>query len=167
MGRPPRRRRPIERRWLVKSMHEMALMRDVVDIVLKECEGKGVRSVKAVYLTIGEMRDVIDEYVPSLFEYLARGTIAEHAKVVIRHTPTLVRCEGIDARHPCGNIFPIDVHDSKTWECPRCHAYQRYSLFSGGEFRIDRIEVKNHTNEGTADVNDENVHRQPLLAETA
>ena len=38
-------------------------------------------------------------------------------------------------------IFHTDTHGSKTWECPRCHAYQRYRLFSGDEFRISGIEV--------------------------
>lgn len=120
----------------------MALMRNVVDMVLNECEGKDITAVKAVYLTIGEMRDVIDEYVPSLFAYLARGTVAENAQVVIRHTPTLMRCLGPDGEHPCGNIFHIDTRNPKTWECPRCHAYQKYRLFSGDEFRIDKIEIE-------------------------
>ena len=122
-------------------MHEMALMRNVVDMVLATCEGKDVGSVRKVYLTIGEMRDVIDEYVPSLFQYLARGTVAENAEVVIEHVPMMVRCQGPDDARPCGEIFHIDTHDPKTWECPRCHAYQRYRLFCGDEFRISKIEV--------------------------
>ena len=122
-------------------MHEMALMRNVVDMVLATCEGKDVGSVRKVYLTIGEMRDVIDEYVPSLFQYLARGTVAENAEVMIEHVPMMVRCQGPDDAHPCGEIFHIDTHDPKTWECPRCHAYQRYRLFCGDEFRISKIEV--------------------------
>ena len=122
-------------------MHEMALVRNVVDIVLAACEGKNVGSVRKVYLTIGEMRDVIDDYVPGLFQYLARGTVAENAQVVIEHIPMMVRCRGVDDMHPCGEIFHIDVRDSKTWECPRCHAYQKYKLFSGDEFRVGSIEV--------------------------
>lgn len=34
-------------------MHEMALCRDVVDIVISEAQTAGATKVKAVYLTIG------------------------------------------------------------------------------------------------------------------
>lgn len=117
-------------------MHEMSLMRNVVDAVLSECAGAEVGAVRSVHLTIGELRDVIDQYVPGLFRYLARGTVAEHAEIVIEHTPVTVRCNA------CGDIFPIDVRDGQTWACPRCHERQNYRLFSGNEFRIDRIEVE-------------------------
>lgn len=117
-------------------MHEMSLMRNVVDVVLSECTSPEIGAVRSVHLTIGELRDVVDQYVPGLFRYLARGTVAEHAEVIIEHTPITVRCNG------CGDIFPIDVRDEQTWVCPRCHERQNYQLFSGSEFRIDRIEVE-------------------------
>lgn len=117
-------------------MHEMALLRNVVDIVVDECAGKDVAAVRTVYLTVGELRDVVEDIVPGLFKWLARDTVAADADVFIRRVPAMVRC------NKCGDIFKIDVHDPKTWECPRCHAYQDYRLFSGNEFRIERIEVE-------------------------
>ncbi len=121
-------------------MHEMSLIKPVIEAVLKQCEGRGVASVKTVHLTIGEMHDVIEEYVPGLFRFLARGTVAENADVVIRHVPMTVRCNA------CGSIFRIDVHDQQTWGCAECGARQNYHLYSGREFFIDSIEV-----EGAAD----------------
>jgi hydrogenase nickel incorporation protein HypA/HybF len=120
-------------------MHEMSLVRKVVDIVLSECEGKEVAAVRAVHLTIGEATDVIEEYVEDLFRFLARGTVAEKAEVFIARTPLTVRCLN------CGDIFPIDTRDKETWGCPRCTAYQNYRLFSGREFRVDRIDVERST----------------------
>lgn len=117
-------------------MHEMALLRNVVDIVLDECSGKDVAAVRSVYLTVGELRDVVEDIVPGLFKWLARDTVAADADVFIRRVPAMVRC------NQCGDIFKINVRDPKTWECPRCHAYQDYRLFSGNEFRIERIEVE-------------------------
>lgn len=116
-------------------MHEMALMTPVLDAVLKACEGKNVQAVRAVHLTIGEMHDVVDELIPELFQYLARGTIAENAQVVIRHIPLTVRC------NHCGEIFRINIRDDATWVCPQCGARQDYTLYSGREFIIDRIDV--------------------------
>ena len=84
------------------AMHEMALVHEVVNVVLAECEGKGVHEVRRVNLAVGETRDVIDAYVPGLFRYIAKGTIAENAEVTIRRIPFTVRCT------ECGDIFHID-----------------------------------------------------------
>ena len=43
-------------------MHEMALVRNVVDIVVEQAEKSGAEEVKTVYLTIGPGRDVVIDY---------------------------------------------------------------------------------------------------------
>ena len=120
-------------------MHEMALVRNVVDIVLDQAEKANATEVKAVYLTIGYGRDIVEEYFDGLFLFLARGTVAEHAELVIQRTPYTVRC------NQCHRVFHIDVFDEKTWVCPFCKAERDYKLNSGMEFAITRIEVANDT----------------------
>ena len=83
----------------------------------------------------GVLHDVVEELIPGLFRHLARGTAAEGAKLVIRRVPAVVIC------NQCGTPFPIDVHDSATWTCPHCKAHKDYRLYSGNEFKVDRIEV--------------------------
>lgn len=117
-------------------MHEMSLMSNVLQMVLDECGATPVQEVTAVHLTIGEQRDVAVDYAQGLFRYLARGTIAEQAQLIVHRVPFMVRC--ID----CGDIFKIDTRDPSTWHCPRCGAKQRYRIFSGHEFTVDRIEVE-------------------------
>ena len=116
-------------------MPEVSLVRSVVDVVLAECEGRSVERVSEVHLTIGMMSDVVEQYIPDLFRYLARGTVADGAEVVIRRTPVMMRCHG------CYDIFPLDLHDESTWRCPRCGGHD-YEVFSGNEFRIDRIVLR-------------------------
>ena len=118
------------------TMHEMSLIKPVVEIVLEQCKGRSVKAVKEVRLAIGEMHDVVDKYIPGLFRFLARGTVAECAEVVIRKIPMTVRCNG------CGEIFRIDVRDESTWQCTRCGDRQNYHLYSGREFLIESIEVE-------------------------
>ena len=72
-------------------MHEMALVRNVVDIVVEQAEKSGAAEVKTVYLTIGQGRDVVVEYLDGLFQFLARGTVAEHAELVVQTTPMTVK----------------------------------------------------------------------------
>lgn len=124
-------------------MHEMALMSDVLHVVLDECKGKDVKAVRSIHLTIGEQRDIIEEFAQGLFQYLARDTIASDAELVIKRIPFTVRCL------ECGNIFKINVHDETTWCCPRCNVRQRYRVFTGHEFQIDSLEVVLESEEET------------------
>ena len=119
-------------------MHEMALVRNVVDIVVEQAEKSGAAEVKTVYLTIGQGRDVVVEYLDGLFQFLARGTVAEHAELVVQTTPMTVKC------NQCGFIFPINVFKQETWMCPSCKAEKDYKLNSGMEFMINRIAVVGH-----------------------
>ena len=116
-------------------MHEMALVRNVVDVVVKYAEDAHASEVKTVYLTIGRGRDVVEDLLDGLFKFLARGTVAENAELVVHTTPMMVRC------NQCGLVFHIDVFDQKTWVCPKCGAEKDYKLVSGMEFTINRIEV--------------------------
>lgn len=117
-------------------MHEMALVRNVVDIVIDQADAVNADSVETVYLTIGEARDVVEDLFDGLFAFLARGTVAEHAELVILRTPLMFRCNS------CGRAFRLDVHDENTWACPGCHTPKNYRLCSGNEFRVDCIEVR-------------------------
>ncbi|MEC4271906.1 hydrogenase maturation nickel metallochaperone HypA [Adlercreutzia sp. R25] len=116
-------------------MHEMALMRRVVDTVLDYATDVQATEVKTVYMTIGFNRDVVEAYMDSMFEWLARGTIAEKAELVIHRVPYTVKC------NQCGRIFHLNVYDETTWICPQCHAERDYKLNSGMEFTINNIEV--------------------------
>ena len=130
-------------------MHEMSLMRSILDMVLKECERIPVKSVKAIHLSIGEASDVVEHKIPSFFRFLARGTIAEEAEVIIKRIPVTVHCL------QCSNIFPVNTRDESTWTCPRCGAFQKYRLFSGREFRLDSMDVEMEDIQEASDVPDQ------------
>lgn len=117
-------------------MHEMSLVRPVVETVLEACEGQPVRRVASVHLTIGEAHDVIDEYVPGLFRHLARGTVAADAEVIIQKVPLRVRCG------QCGEVFGADLYSRQAWVCPECGCDHGHGLASGREFTIDNIVVE-------------------------
>ena len=122
-------------------MHEMGVTREIVDTVVESAEKAGASRVKEVRLTIGYARDVVDTIMESMFRFLARGTIAEGAELVITRVPFTVRCDD------CGLVHPIDVHKEETWACPVCHS-RSYKLASGMEFRIDAIEAEFASGEG-------------------
>lgn len=116
-------------------MHEMAFVRNVVDIVVDEAEAADAAEISVVHLVIGEGRDIVEDFFQSLFQYLARGTVAEHATVDICRVPYMVKC------NRCGAVFHVNVFDDATSVCPGCGTYQDYKLVSGLEFCISRIEA--------------------------
>lgn len=115
-------------------MHEMAFTRNAVDVVLKEAESKNATEVTAVYLTIGYVRDIVEDLFEGLFKHLARGTVAEHAEIVINRVPLTVKC------NDCGEIYHIDVFDESTWPCVNC-GVKSYKIYTGMEFFISRIDI--------------------------
>ena len=95
------------------------------------------KRVVEVRLKLGEVHDVVPEILAGAFEWMARGTVVEGAKLVIERVPFTVQCEA------CGHIFRLDALDEATWHCPEC-ASRRYHMHTGREFLIDAIEVQGY-----------------------
>lgn len=116
-------------------MHETTLVNNVVEIVLKEAGALEVEKVTAVYLTIGNLRDIAEDLFEGVFGYLTRGTIAQGAELVIRRIPITLRCK------TCGYVFHFNVRDESTHQCPMC-LERNYTIHSGLEFSVDGIETE-------------------------
>jgi hydrogenase nickel incorporation protein HypA/HybF len=125
-------------------MHEMSLVRNILDIVKEEAEAAQAEKVTAVHLVVGEGRDIVEDLVQSLFQFLARGSVAEGAEVILQHVPYMVRC------NQCQTEFHLEIMRPEKWVCPNCHAYKDYKLVSGQEFYISRIVAK-HKNDCPAE----------------
>lgn len=115
-------------------MHEMALTRSVLEIVLAEAQARGATEVRAVHLSIGSMRDIVEGMFEGLFAHLARGTIAEHAELVVTRVPVTVRCDD------CGYLFHPELGGVQRPACPSC-GRRDFRLATGLEFRVDAIDV--------------------------
>lgn len=115
-------------------MHEMSLTRNVLDVVLDEANAAGATRVQAVRVTIGDLRDIVEELFEGLFSHLARGTIAEGAELEIVRIPVTVRCR------KCSRVYHLNVRDKDTFECPSCGLLD-YGLNSGMEFFVSGIDI--------------------------
>lgn len=116
-------------------MHEMSLVRNVVNIVAEEAEAAKAAKVTKVHVVLGEGRDIVVDLFEGLFQFLARGTVAENAKLELHHVPYMVKC------NRCGHEFHLVTIDERTWTCPNCGAYKDYKMTSGMEFYISKIEA--------------------------
>lgn len=115
-------------------MHELGYTRSILDSVCLAAENAGAHQVKSVHLTIGEMRDIVDDLFCGCFSYLAKSTIAENSELIINHVPLTVRCKA------CNGIYPADFYSGEHVTCPSCHT-DKYSVNTGMEFYVDHIEV--------------------------
>lgn len=116
-------------------MHEMSLVRPLVQIIQEEAEAAGAQKVTAVHLVIGEGRDIVVHLLESMFQFMARGTVAENAKLHILHIPYMVKC------NQCQTEFHLEVMLPEKWACPSCGAYKDYKQISGNELYISKIEA--------------------------
>ena len=115
-------------------MHEMSLTHDVLDTVLEQATMAEAERVVGIRLTVGEIHDIVDDLFEKCFRFVARGTIASEATVVIDRVPLTVRCK------ECGEVFGVDLYARAKPQCPRCGGGS-YSIASGEEFAISDIEV--------------------------
>lgn len=115
-------------------MHEMAIVTEIADAVIEAARGAEAQTVRTVYLTIGQGRDVVPEIFEGMWAHYTRGTMAQDSILDIDCPPLMARCQR------CGALFPLDLAEQQARPCPACSA-QDYALHSGMEFTIDRIEV--------------------------
>lgn len=115
-------------------MHEMSILSNVMDIVLRYAEENDAKEVRSVSLVVGELRDVVDELMESCFRFLARGTIASNAKLNMTKVPLKAQCS------ECLLVFPADIKDPQTLICPDCGG-KKLRIHSGKEFFIQSIEI--------------------------
>jgi len=115
-------------------MHELPFTKSIFRTVSAKAEQVGAKGVSIVALEVGVLRDYIPEIVQKYWDYVARGSIAEGAKIEIKLIPATVKCSG------CGEVFEIDIKNLTSSKCPKC-GYEKGQLVTGRELKIIGIEI--------------------------
>ena len=115
-------------------MHELPIVQSMFDICLRHAKANNVQKVISVNLKVGEVSDLQDEWIQRYFDFLARGTIVEGARLRIERVPLVVRCQ------KCSESFPVDIRQGGTVACPKCQATE-LAYVSGREYTVDSMEV--------------------------
>lgn len=112
-------------------MHELAITQSILDTSLQAAQAQHARRIRAIRLTLGPFSGVVPECVQMYLDVLAKGTIAEGAKIEARTLPLRVHCRA------CGRDSEID---RRRIACPFCGDVDLQRL-SGREFLVDSLEV--------------------------
>jgi len=110
-------------------MHELSLSSAIVNTVAKHADG---RRVTGVDLRVGRLRQVIPETLEFYFEFVARDTVCEGAKLNQEVIDARLRCA------PCAYEWGIEI---PAFRCPRCGGSD-VAIVAGNEFEVESIEVE-------------------------
>ncbi|MBI3170077.1 MAG: hydrogenase maturation nickel metallochaperone HypA [Chloroflexi bacterium] len=110
-------------------MHELSLTQTLLDLALKNADGRRIVSVN---LLLGELSDERPEAIRFYWNDVARGTLAENAELRFRPVTAKMKCL------QCSTVF----HPEETVvECPNCKSF-RVKILSGDDIRLAGIDVK-------------------------
>lgn len=112
-------------------MHEVGLMREVIDAAVAEAARHRATRVHSVTLRVGALAGVEPEALAFAFEVAAAGTPAEGAALTIEPVPVRCHCP-----------FCMLDFDPAGWvfRCPKC-ATLRVDRVQGDELDISSLEV--------------------------
>jgi len=110
-------------------VHELSLSSAIVNTVVKHADG---RRVTAVELRVGKLRQVVPDTLEFYFEFVARGTVCEGARLEQELIEAMLAC------NECANEWTIEI---PAFRCPSCHGGD-VAIVGGNEFEVESITVE-------------------------
>jgi hydrogenase nickel incorporation protein HypA/HybF len=110
-------------------MHEVSVMRNLLDIVEATAEREGAERIDVIHLRIGEMAGINYESLKFAFEVLSKGTRAEGGRLEYDKVDLLVRC--LECSHEFGP-------EEMVFRCSACGS-GRVDIIAGREMEVDYI----------------------------
>jgi len=110
-------------------VHELSLSSAIVNTVVKHVDG---RRVSVVNLRVGHLCQVVPDSLEFYFEFVARGTVCDGARLEQELVRAVLRCDA------CAAEWEMDL---PFFRCPEC-ASGEVSVTSGNEFEVESIEVE-------------------------
>jgi hydrogenase nickel incorporation protein HypA/HybF len=109
----------------------MSLAEGMLQIVEDTARRNDARQVSVVWLEIGKLAQVERDALRFCFDAVARGGVADGARLEIIDTPGVAWCI------PCGERVGIDALGDA---CPRCGSYQ-LQVIEGGDMKLKEIAI--------------------------
>lgn len=80
-------------------MHELSVVESLLSVALEHGEKARAGRILKIYVVVGDLAGVVDDYVSLYFRFLSEKTVAAGADIVFTHTPARLRCR------TCGTVF--------------------------------------------------------------
>ena len=112
-------------------MHEMSLTESIVEIAVEAALKERAERVTRIRVDVGQLSHVEPEALEFCFAAVARGTLAEGAKLEIARVPGEGFCPD------CGRTVAIAERFSP---CPECGGF-RVQMTAGDELKVREMEI--------------------------
>jgi hydrogenase nickel incorporation protein HypA/HybF len=110
-------------------VHELSLSSAIVNTVAKHAGG---RPVAVVNLRVGKLRQVVPDTLAFYFEFVARDSVCEGARLEQEVIDAKLRCR------PCDWEWAIEI---PAFRCPMCGG-DDVEIAAGNEFEVESIEIE-------------------------
>ena len=121
-------------------MHEISVMTQLVKAILERLEDYSFVGVKEVELSVGELSFLAEDQMRFAFEILTENTPLHGAELVIKTSPSMVRCSS------CGYEGPLRVEDDPRYHiatpifaCPVCESL--VDIIKGRECEVTNVKL--------------------------
>ncbi|MCX6056093.1 MAG: hydrogenase maturation nickel metallochaperone HypA [Chloroflexi bacterium] len=115
-------------------MHELAVTKSILKIAVDQLEQCGGSKVLSIFLIVGEMRNLKEDWIQRYFNYISKGTPAENAAIKVKSVPVSFLCKS------CQKEFTGNLREDKKLLCPHCDSFE-YDLVSGRELIVEKVEI--------------------------
>jgi hydrogenase nickel incorporation protein HypA/HybF len=114
-------------------MHELPVTENILEVALKHAAEANASNITNIYLVIGQMASIIDDSVEFYWDIIAKGTIAEGARLHFKRIPTKFQCV------KCNGSF---VYSGEDFTCPNCGSLE-VKVIDGEQFYLEAIDIEN------------------------
>lgn len=118
-------------------MHELKVTQDILSIVLEEANKMNAAGVTDIWLTIGHLSSIVDDFVQFYWDFISEGTICKGALLHFNRPPAVLQCR------KCQTTFTLE---DELLPCPSCNSFD-LEVFSGDEMQVDQIEIERDPNQ--------------------
>ena len=115
-------------------MHELPVMKSILDIVIKHAKMNNVNKVMKIHLKVGVLCDLEDQWMQRYFNYVSEKSVAEGAALEIERIPVTMQCDA------CSATFKPEIKKDEKIVCPEC-ASEKSALIAGNKYFIGNMEV--------------------------
>ncbi len=113
-------------------MHEMSYVVRFVNQAIEEANKERASRVARLFVSVGEMTDVLPEYLHKYYPSAVKGTILEGSSLEVETVPVRVVCAG------CGKEYHPDREHK--YLCPFC-SDGNGKVIAGRDVMLEKIEI--------------------------
>ena len=113
-------------------MHELSVTQSILNIALEHAGKANAKRIEDIHIVMGELSTNVDDSVQFYWNLIAKGTLAEDAKLHFRRVVAQMQCLN------CNHVYHPEDGELL---CPSCgNAGAR--IIAGEEFYVESIDIE-------------------------